>query len=286
MSEILLTKELLAKIGTLPGKQRASLLKRIGEQEWQKCSRDMLYWLDTSRHPWMTYVYTQDPHPLHVCLLCKDNATYHFNKRSDHLEARHGVHVKGFQEIAAYFTELSTVRSFTVMPYMPPIIDTWLSEQFVFIEKSRDMMATWLTVAMYTWDTLFHEGRQNIFQSEDGMKTQELVKRANFIYKNQPKFLRDVHKAVFGAGVGRAGQLLLPSLNSEILGFPQGPDQIRQYHPSGVFQDEAAFQMEAGAAFRAIKPAIQAGGRFTAVSSANPSWFYLATADLTDEAQN
>lgn len=143
------------------------------------------------------------------------------------------------------------------------------------------MMVTWLIVTLYTWDTLFHKNRENIFQSDDSTKTQDLVRRAYFIWDNQPSFLRNVHPATFSAGQTRSGILEVPSLRSTILGFPQGPDQVRQYHPSGIFQDEAAFQIEAEAAFMALKPAIQGGGRFTAVSSANPSWFMHACRDTT-----
>jgi hypothetical protein len=70
---------------------------------------------------------------------------------------------------------------------------------------------------------------------------------------------------------------------SEILGFPQGPDQIRQFHPTVIFQDEAAFQPLAGEAFAAIKPAIQMGGKFVAISSANRSYFELICKDKTDD---
>jgi len=278
-----ITPELLKDIAKLPAKHRKAVMKTLGKQEWDKCAQDIFYWLDLKQHPMMPYVFTQDPHPLHVCKLCRDQATHHFNKRKVHLALAHNIHEERFQAIGGYFDELDTTRPFTMMPYFEPIIERWLQDQFVFIEKSRDMMATWLAVTCYTWDTLFHKGRQNIFQSEDAAKTLELVQRAAFIYNNQPKFLKDVMPARFAQGAAKSGFVSVPGLGSEILGFPQGADQIRQYHPSGVFQDEAAFQEMAGAAFMAIKPAIQQGGRFTAVSSANPSWFMLACTDRTDE---
>jgi hypothetical protein len=282
--DTLITEDLLKQLAKLRGKRRSAAIRAVGRAEWQRCAEDIMYWLDASRHPLMPYVYTLDPHPLYQCLICGDDATYHFNKRQIHLQNRHGIEASVEGEIRGYFKELPTTRVFPMKPYVQPIVDTWLQKQFVFVAKSRDMVATWLTVAMYTWDTLFHHGRQNIFQSEDAIKSAELVRRAWFIYQRQPKFLRDVHKAHFGTGTSRSGHMQVESINSEILGFPQGADQIRQLHPSGVFSDEAAFQDAAGDAFAAIKPAIQAGGRYTAVSSANPGWFYLAVTDRTDEA--
>ena len=245
-----------------------------------------MYWLDASRHPGgRAYVYTLDQDPLHRCRICPPEADPHFfNKREAHLKLRHKVRVKNEQELGGYFSELSAMRPFPIKPYMPPIIDTWLRDQIVLVEKSRDVMATWLMVALYSWDTFFHSGRQNVFQSKDAPKTLELVRRAYFIWRNQPKFLRSC-KAIMVSGGTRSGALTIPAMNSEIVGFPQGPDQVRQLHPTGVFMDEAAYQVQAGDAFTAIKPAIQAGGRLTAISSANPGWFFLAASDMLDEEE-
>jgi hypothetical protein len=242
----------------------------------------MLYWLDPARHM-MPYVYTKDPKQLFSCRLCNDGASYFFNKRHAHLEIRHKKEVTTESELKFYFEALPTTRPFDLkpFPYIAPIAEWWLREPIMLVEKSRDMMATWTVVAMYTWDTLFHENRENMFQSEDATKTADLVKRADFIYKSQPKFLRK-HKAVFSTGSSRAGILQVAGVNSLILGMPQGADQIRQYHPSGCFVDEAAFQMKAGESFMAIKPAIQAGGRYTAVSSANPGFFMAACRDTLE----
>lgn len=238
-----------------------------------------MYWLDASRHV-VPYVHTQDPKQLYACRVCKDGASIFFDKRHDHLRLRHGLEDLSEVEAQVRFDELPTTRPFTLFPYVEPIIRAWLREKIVFIEKSRDMMATWLVVTMYTWDTIYHKNRENIFQSDDSSKTLDLVRRAYFIWDNQPSFLKNVYPARFTSGQTRAGILTVPDINSTILGFPQGPDQIRQYHPSGVFVDEAAFQVEAEAAFMAVKPAIQAGGRYTAVSSANPGFFMAACRDL------
>ncbi|MCX7827576.1 MAG: hypothetical protein N2689_18775, partial [Verrucomicrobiae bacterium] len=79
-----------------------------------------------------------------------------------------------------------------------------------------------------------------------------------------------------------AGELLVESLHSQIIGLPQGPDKIRQYHPTGIFTDETAFHPQAADTFAAVKPAIQSGGRYTGVSSAYPSWFMHACQDTLD----
>lgn len=285
MKNYTLTNDLLADIAKLRPKDRKMVMKSIGQEEWNRCARDIFYWLDVQNHPVMPYVYTKDPHPLNICNICNDGASHYFYKCALHLELKHNIRGLTLQQVDGYFTALDTTRAFTMMPYFKPIIEAWLRSQVLFIEKSRDMMATWLAVTMFTWDTIFHKGHQNIFQSEDSTKTMELVERANFIFNNQPDFLKKITPATFTRGAAMSGVMKLPTIGSEILGFPQGPDQIRQYHPSGVFQDEAALQEMAGAAFMAIKPTIQQGGRFTAVSSANPSWFMLACQDRIDEME-
>lgn len=278
-----LTNEMLERLKVLPKEKRAIALKKIGQEEWNRCAEDIFYWIDASRHP-IPYAYTKDPHPMYRCNICTDGEAYQGSKRKIHLNIRHNIETKNEYETKKYFKELDTIRVFTMMPYFRPIIEAWFEHPLMCIEKSRDMMATWLIVTCYAWDTLFHKGRQNIFQSENASKTQELVERAYILHKNQPKWLRDVHPADFSLGGTKAGLLKIPSLQSEILGMPQGADKIRQYHPSGFFNDEAAYDPEAGATYAAIKPAIMAGGRYTAVSSANPSYFMHLCQDTIDQA--
>jgi hypothetical protein len=153
------------------------------------------------------------------------------------------------------------------------------TEPLLVVEKSRDMVATWTIVMLYTWDTLFHEGAQNILQSLTAAKAYDLVDRGWRIYKHQPAFLKRVHRATRTKGDMKGGVLEVPSLGSAMMGFPQDPDTVRQFHPRGLFQDEAAFMPKAGDAFAAAKPTIQNGGRYTAISSANAGWFQCVCED-------
>ena len=206
------------------------------------------------------------------------------SKRGIHLKLAHNLTIHTIREFGEHFVEMNPTRPFTVIEYMPPIIRAYLDSQFFAIEKSRDMMATWLMVTLSTWDVLFHKGRQHIFQSQDAGKTLELVQRVKVIYDNTPVFLRNaIGPVVFGKGNSKSGEFFSLRQDSEILGFPQGEDQIRQFHPSLVFVDEGAFQILAGAGFAAVKPAIQDGGKYITISSANRSHFELICRDRTDE---
>lgn len=290
MNDIELNADTLAYLATLPPSSRKKLYEEIGRREWDKCASDPMYWIDPSRHA-IPYVHTRDPKQLYICRKCSGTEmgglTYTFDSRIRHLSMGHSMdteHLDTFSsyDFDEYFDSLPTTRPFTIFPYIEPLVKTWTREKILFIEKSRDMMVTWLIVTLYAWDTLFHKNRENIFQSDDSAKALDLVERAYFIWDNQPSFLKEVHPATFASGNSRGGIMKVPTLKSVIYGFPAGPDQVRQFHPSGVFQDEAAFQMEAEAAFTAVKPAIQAGGRFTAVSSSNPGWFLRCVRDVVE----
>lgn len=282
MIESFLTHEMLNRLVRLDKIKRKAAFIKIGQEEFARCAEDITYWIDATRHP-IPYVYTKDPKAMHACNHCNDGVAWNFDHRQPHLLSRHHIEAHTDQDLRKNFTELDTIRTWPMLPYMLPIIDTWQREKLVAIEKSRDMMATWLVVVMYTWDTLFHKGRQNIFQSENATKTRDLVDRAYILYNNQPPWLKNIHKANVAEGGNRAGILKVPSLQSEIIGFPAGADKIRQYHPSGVFSDEAAFNPNASESFAAIKPAISGGGRYTAISSANPGWFQAVCRDTLSQ---
>ena len=238
MSEYInITESLMADVARLQPSERRKVLKVLGKQEYDRCADDMHYWLDSTQHL-VPYVYTKDEKPLYTCNMCAEKGEFNphmFHRLKDHLKIRHDITTNESKIIRAYFTEMPTVRPFPYyLPYIKPIAETWLNEQIVCIPKSRDMVATWQIVAYYTWDTYFHRGRQNFFQSEKAGKAKSLVRRAEFILKQMPKFMQ-LHKYIYGVGEASAGQLIIQGNESEIIGLPQGPDQIRMWHPSGVF---------------------------------------------------
>jgi hypothetical protein len=288
-------KETMEFAKTLTPNMRGRLLKKMAEVEWCKCRDDIEYWLDAEQHmpteEWpkgTPYVFTHDPHAMYKCNKCpkSEENFYPFHQLAPHLEFRHEIEEKNPARIRAYFHEIPSVRPFPYhLPYIKPILDYWQLEPLFCIEKSRDMVATWTVVMMYTWDTLFHEGAQNIFQSLTAAKAYDLVDRAWRIYRAQPKFLK-IFKATKVKGDMKGGVLEVPELGSMIMGFPQDPDTVRQFHPRGLFQDEAAFMPKAGDAFAAAKPTIQNGGRYTAISSATASWFQMLCNDTLSEYED
>jgi len=151
--------------------------------------------------------------------------------------------------------------------YLSSLIDIWIKEYRLLVEKSRKMLMTWFFVAAHLWLAQFNQGRLIFFQSEQEKGANSNILRAKFIYDHQPFWLRIypiTHKDC---------HLQWPTRYSEIWAIAQGPNIIRQYTASAIFSDEMAFQKEAEEAYIASKPTIDGGGRFTGVSTAYPGFF-------------
>lgn len=286
-----LTEAFAEKVFRAPKAIRSEVLKELATTEFSRCAADPLYWLDTAKHPALTYAYTVDKRPFYQCKLCVAHghvladASIPLFRLESHLHRWHNKKPKEGENPALFYNEIPRTRPFTVKPYMPPMIEWWQKSQFFAVEKSRDMIATWLMSALITWDVLFHKETQWVVQSETAAKSLEIIRdRCFFMWRHQPKFLRSLHPANCIKGPAGSGELKVPTLGSELLGFAQGPDQIRYLHPAGVFLDEAAFQDKAKDAVGAIQPAIKQGGRLNMISSANPSYFQLICEDRLDDA--
>lgn len=142
-------------------------------------------------------------------------------------------------------------------------------------EKSRQVMATWLTCAYLFWRAKYRKHQLELVQSkrEDDaanlvFNKESHVSRISFMEVNLPRYLRTLNFPRAGA----YGQLFFPT-GSRIWAIPEGGDIIRSNTPSVVFSDEAAFQPEFSNSFTAALPAIKGGGQYVAVSSAEPGSF-------------
>ncbi len=161
----------------------------------------------------------------------------------------------------------SCYRSFPDKPYFRCLVEAFQSEPVLFVEKSRDMMLSWLCVGLFTHAVMTIPGIEVLFQSQKEEKAFELVGYAKTLYQKQDEMIRKAYplkKWKQPAGI------LEFAHGSRIIGIPGGGDQIRSYHPWGLFQDEAAFMPEAGEAYDHAVPVCQ---KIVVVSSAGPGWF-------------
>ena len=158
----------------------------------------------------------------------------------------------------------------------------------LFVEKSRQIMASWLCCAYILWRAKFYAHQLIIIQSkkeEDAAKfvfqKEPQQARISFMESRLPQWLqadifirRDPGRgklSVRGRGADY-GNLYFPN-GSHIWAVPQGGDVIRSNTPSCLFSDECAFQPDFGAAYQAAMPALRGGGQGIFVSSAEISDF-------------
>jgi hypothetical protein len=169
--------------------------------------------------------------------------------------------------------ETSPIKRFPIQgecpeaEYLARLVDTWRKSYLFLIEKSRQMLVTWLMVACHLWLAQFNDGKLVFFQSKKEEDADSNLERAKFIYDHQPFWLR-MHPET-----RKYCHLDWPDRHSRIWAIAQGPDVIRQYTASAIFSDEMAFQERAEDAFIAAKPTIDGGGRFSGTSSAYPGFF-------------
>lgn len=160
----------------------------------------------------------------------------------------------------------------------------WERENKLAVPKTRRMLMSWTNLALFTWDALFHQNRSFAFVSKKEEDAAELVERAKFIIDNLdtsilPKELIPKYEHTFG-------RLRFPEIDSQIRGYPQGADQLRQFTFSGLLMDECAFWEDAEKAYSASLPTIDGGGKIVMISSPAPSFFQKIVFDQLDQAAN
>ncbi len=140
--------------------------------------------------------------------------------------------------------------------YIKSYVKLWLESPNLLIVKSRQMMITWVSVALNLWLSMTQEGQYIFFISkkEDDANFSSqlsLLSRALFIYKHLPKELqiRMVKKE-------QPAMMMFRNKNSTIHGVSQDSDALRQYTTSSLFFDEMAFQERSEQSFASIKPTL------------------------------
>jgi len=153
-------------------------------------------------------------------------------------------------------------------PYIWDILDTIQSEQLVAIEKSRQLLVTWLVCLYCLWCAKYQKNRLIFIQSKKEEDAANLVfnsewsaARISFMEYSLPESLKSDCATSYG-------KLLFRDTGSRIWGIPEGGDQIRSYTASLIYSDEAAFQPEFENAWKAANPSIKGGGKMIIVSSA------------------
>jgi hypothetical protein len=160
-------------------------------------------------------------------------------------------------------------------PYLPWLFGLFANHRRVFIPKSREMMASWCGVGFCMWTCQFFPASEAIVQTQTEDKVIDLIKGvdapgyARALYEGQPKWLQNRYKLARPMKEQSQREITWEN-HSVIRGVPSGADQVRQYHPTLVMFDEAAFLSEFKSSYGS---ADLVASKIIAVSSAGPGWF-------------
>lgn len=174
--------------------------------------------------------------------------------------------------------------------YILTVFHHMLKHQQLAVPKSRQIMMSWMAGIFAAWFARTGAHRLILIQSKKEEDAHALVSRGSqdplagrisFIENSLPSWLGDPN---IRSGAGNNAGRLSYGNGSQIRGIPQGADQVRSHTPSLVISDEIAFQEEAESAYVAIRPAIQGGGRWMGISSANPGFFHQMVTNYDEES--
>ena len=157
--------------------------------------------------------------------------------------------------------------------YIQDICDIFVTEDLIALEKTRQMMASWIFCALALWHTMFVEGRRTFISSKKEKDANALIDRIKVMYERLPqefkdKYPRDQDKYL---------EVKWSKRSSIIQGIPQGPDQLRSYTSTLIIGDEASFQDKMEKMLEASQPSLQGGGKFVLLSTPNGREFFWRT---------
>jgi phage FluMu gp28-like protein len=164
---------------------------------------------------------------------------------------------------------LSSVRPFPSYDYLRIITEAWQSERQLRIEKSRQIMLTWLMAGLHLWAALAKRGERIAFVCRKfDVANDHLKDRFWFIYQNIPSIYAKP-RARFLQGSIEVFHDDGDVPTSRIMAISEGVHQLRSYTFSRILWDEMAFSDDQEETYGAMQPTLAGMGQVTIVSSAN-----------------
>jgi len=152
-----------------------------------------------------------------------------------------------------------------LVPYIDELLEAYVTEPKILVEKSRQVMVSWIFLTAILWDVLFHPSRRVAIVSKKTEDARKLIERMQFMYEQLPVEWRPKLDFAYHP----LPKVTCGETHSQILGIPQGAEQLRSDTFSVIFSDELAFQDDQEKTWTASKPTIDGGGTFIAVSTPN-----------------
>ena len=165
---------------------------------------------------------------------------------------------------------------FPKKPYFEPLLDYIENHRITVIEKSRDMMVSWAVCGFFTKNAMTVPEREIVLQTMELNKVKQLITYCKTLYKRQPEWLKREFKVPKDPDK-QAETYFEFSNGSVIHGVPGGAGAIRSFHPWGYFNDETAFQPDAGTCYNET---LAAAMKMVLNSSAGPGWLAMFKSDI------
>ena len=164
----------------------------------------------------------------------------------------------------------SPYEPFPTWPYVQVVFRVLQTERISLLEKSRDMLVSWICVAYLMWEAMRLPRRGVLIQTQKEDKAVQLVEYAKCLYRRQPPWLPKAFPLTKPVNQ-QAGLELQFANGSYLVGIPGGAHQIRSYHPWGYLNDESSFQPDSGECYDEALSAVK--GKIIFNSSASPGWY-------------
>jgi hypothetical protein len=160
----------------------------------------------------------------------------------------------------------------TELAYVRQIWKVLEQDQLICIAKSRQMAISWLLCAFCVWFARFHPDKLVLWQTQKAEDADAMVclpgvgetghaGRMQFIERHLPSWMQMTPRET-------EGSLSYPN-GSTILALAGGANQVRGKTPSLLVSDEAAYQEEFRAVWKAVAPTVQKAMKLVVVSTPN-----------------
>jgi hypothetical protein len=157
----------------------------------------------------------------------------------------------------------------------------WEQEPLLAVPKSRQMRVSHWAVHIHGWIGQFWPGQKVAVQSKNFEDADALLERLHQAWTAARRLHPNVPWPPYTRKVGR----IICANGSTIMAIAQGAEKMRSYTFSAILSDEMGFQDKAEEAYTAALPTIEGGGKYTAISSANPGFFKALCFDAIRSAE-
>lgn len=160
----------------------------------------------------------------------------------------------------------SPLKRFPPYAYIKHLIDEYFKNKVIVVNKTRRMMATHIFSTLMVHQFLFVPYSENVIVSINEDRAKKVIStRCKAVY-DKLDFRFPYPKLTEGKEI-RVSEMRNPIIGSTITALPSGSDKCRGLTITNAFYDELAFQQNVDQNLKALKPALEGGGRAALVST-------------------